>query len=513
MGDRLLRLGTKYAGKQRVLGPRPACPAGRGTLSFGVLMLRNPQTRRAALLLATLAVAGPAGARTWRITPDGTGDAPTIQAGINSAQAGDIVLLAAGTYTWTSQGGSDGSMLHLAPGVTLRGESGAAATILDAETQGRLLSCVSVGSGLIEGLTFTNGRSSRTNDSQGGAIDVRGTSMPTIRGCTFRGNRTDDEVARGGAVFCEDATIEDCEFLENRAGVAGGSNGYGGAIWCGAAAIRRCTFSQNETLGHEATGGGAVRSSSATISDCTFTGNFIECPGLPGGGALVDRGNPTIERCVFRDNIAVAHYFSSDGGAARLGSGVVRDCVFIGNQAQCWIAGSRGGALMGNELTITGSVFIANAALQTRTPAPSYGGAVFAHFMSTIERSTFVANSAGTPDGVGAIELPEGGSVHGVVVSNSLGRVGGGAASWSCNVLFGNADSDAIVGIDAGANLRTDPLFCSDPTATGQVGVRTGSPCAGFGACGTIGAGEVACEATAVESSTWSAMKDRYRSR
>src|SRR5262249_7097110 len=35
-------------------------------------------------------------ARTWHIQPNGLGDAPTIQAGLDSAQAGDDVLLASG---------------------------------------------------------------------------------------------------------------------------------------------------------------------------------------------------------------------------------------------------------------------------------------------------------------------------------------------------------------------------------------------------------------------------------
>jgi hypothetical protein len=467
----------------------------------------------AACLLGALAVpAAGVSARTWRIDPDGSGDAPTIQAGIDSAQAGDTVLLAAGTYRWSSQGGTGGSMLHLAPGVSLRGESGAAATVLDAEMQGRLLSCAHVGAVLIEGLTFTNGRQLSPEDVQGGAIDVRGSSTPTIRACVFRGNEVNGGTARGGAVFCDVATIEDCEFIENRAGVGGASNGYGGALWCDAAVIRRSTFRDNETLGFRATGGGAVRSLSATISDCTFTGNHIECPGLPAGGALVDRGHPTVERCVFRDNVATAHYFSSDGGAARLSSAVVRDCTFIGNHAQSWWSTSRGGALLGDDLTVTGSVFIGNVALEMRALGPGYGGAVYAHFVSTIERCTLVANSGGTDDGVGGIDLPEGGSVHAVILVNSLGHASGGTASWSCNVLFGNSNADAIVGTDAGANQRADPRFCSDPAATGEVGLHAGSPCTG-GLCGLIGAGDVSCETTSVESSTWSAMKTLYRSR
>jgi hypothetical protein len=38
-------------------------------------------------------------ARTWHIRPDGTGDAPTIRAGIDSAAAGDTVLLGNGVFT------------------------------------------------------------------------------------------------------------------------------------------------------------------------------------------------------------------------------------------------------------------------------------------------------------------------------------------------------------------------------------------------------------------------------
>ena len=59
----------------------------------------------AGALIAWALVSLPVGlaARTWYIKADGTGDAPTIQAGVDSAAAGDTVLVGAGTYYDTRQ--------------------------------------------------------------------------------------------------------------------------------------------------------------------------------------------------------------------------------------------------------------------------------------------------------------------------------------------------------------------------------------------------------------------------
>lgn len=59
--------------------------------------VRHPivQARAALLVVATLTVAASASAATWRVPED----APTIQAAIDSAQAGDVVDIADGTYT------------------------------------------------------------------------------------------------------------------------------------------------------------------------------------------------------------------------------------------------------------------------------------------------------------------------------------------------------------------------------------------------------------------------------
>ena len=53
-------------------------------------MLRGSLLALATLLLS----ASPSVARTWYITPDGLGDAPTIRAGVDSAAAGGTVTVA-----------------------------------------------------------------------------------------------------------------------------------------------------------------------------------------------------------------------------------------------------------------------------------------------------------------------------------------------------------------------------------------------------------------------------------
>ena len=50
------------------------------------------------VLFSLLGFPRPASPRTWYIQNDGSGDAPIVQAGIDSAAVGDTVLVGPGTY-------------------------------------------------------------------------------------------------------------------------------------------------------------------------------------------------------------------------------------------------------------------------------------------------------------------------------------------------------------------------------------------------------------------------------
>src|SRR5213593_349331 len=151
-----------------------------GQAGFG-----SPHALRAALLgLVAGLHAGDALARTWYVRRDRTGDAPTIQAALDSARPGDVVLVAPGTYTWTSQNADDTApsptLLYMVPNVTLRGEAGPEATILDAEEHGRVIACIDVERARIEGFTLTRGR------GYSAGLLVDGNSHPTIVSCVVR---------------------------------------------------------------------------------------------------------------------------------------------------------------------------------------------------------------------------------------------------------------------------------------------------------------------------------------
>ena len=195
-----------------------------------------------------------------------------IQVGINTADAGDTVVVADGTYT----GGGNKNLDFGGKAITVRSESGPETCIIDCENDGRG-SYFHSGEGpdsILDGFTIRNG--STEYDEYGGGIKCYPVSSPTITNCTISGNLAE----RGGGIFCGWAskpTITNCTISHNSA------YKFGGGVYC-------------------------VSSSDATITNCTISQNSADC----GGGVCCrNAANPTITNCIIWGNTPEAVYVDS----------------------------------------------------------------------------------------------------------------------------------------------------------------------------------------------------------
>jgi hypothetical protein len=203
------------------------------------------------------------------------GDAPTIQAGIDLAVAGDTVVIACGTYTWTSEGSGDADgLVRLKTGVTVTSESGLPdCVVIDGEGMGRVLFADGVLGAQVTGITVHGGDAGPATGLGGGLQIVGG--FVTVARCVFRENA-------GAAIEC---------FIS------------------GPSLFEECLIADNDR------GGVVVCDSNPTFTRCVLVGN--ESPFDGGAFDLFFGGNPTIDRCTIVGNTAptgagVAAGFDSD---------------------------------------------------------------------------------------------------------------------------------------------------------------------------------------------------------
>ncbi len=288
------------------------------------------------LLVVAVCLPEHASGRAWSLVPDGSGDAPSLAAAVDSAAAGDVIVLAPGTYAAHDLEWPDGVSLHGATGDP-------ADAVVDAGGAGRVARGIGLGEATtFDAVTFTGGRRAGTctGDPGTGTYCMGGAwllldAAPAFSRCVFRGNLADDN---GGAVasVASAPRFAACRFEANRA-THGAAITFVAQPASGAAPVlEHCVFTANEALADA----GAVYAylCDPSFSRCTFHAN--RC-GQEASAVLWHSAAPgTVDRCVFAFGRGGAAIVSGVPGTA---PALACTDVF-GNEGGDWV-----GALAGQE--------------------------------------------------------------------------------------------------------------------------------------------------------------------
>ena len=169
------------------------------------------------ILLSCILIMMPLSVIAATITINVPGVQPTIQAGIDAAKDGDIVLLADGTYT----GDGNYNIDLKGKSITVKSSGGPENCIIDCQQNGRGFLVYLGETVTFEGLTVNNGDAG-SND--GGGIYANESEIIVVD-CIFNGNSASYD---GGAVSSpsSSSSFTNCTFTSNEA------TAQGGAIWC-----------------------------------------------------------------------------------------------------------------------------------------------------------------------------------------------------------------------------------------------------------------------------------------
>ena len=239
-------------------------------------------------------------------------DQPTIQAGIDAAVDGDLILVAPGTYVE--------NVAFLGKEITVRSESGRNKTVIDG---GQVDSVVIFTYGETEGVVIEGFKIRNGHSEFGGGIYCNGSSF-LIENCEISDNNA---IGDGGGIYCTESSnpvIKRCPILNNHS-----YEGCGGGIYCSYStlSIEDSAISQNSSYDF----GGGIRCSNtpSTIKNCTITNNHS---GYGGGGISLYHSHSSIMNCAILYNHAENH---GGGIQYHLGESVmVFNCMIKHNLAQ-----------------------------------------------------------------------------------------------------------------------------------------------------------------------------------
>jgi uncharacterized repeat protein (TIGR01451 family) len=325
----------------------------------------------------------------------------SIQAAVDAAMPGDVIKVAAGTYTGVNTYGGLSQVVYISKSVTIRGgytttysfadppDPVTNPTTLDAQGMGRGMVITGTIAPIVEGLHITGG------------------DAYTLEGGQYRCD------AGGGVyVYLATATISNCRVTDNTA--SSGTVGAGGGIFL---YNSPSTLIGNTVTGNTASfvldgwgGGMALFLSDATLKGNTVQNNIASTMGWGEGGGIHLEDSPAalIDNQVI-SNMASATYFGYGGG------------VFL------WIS----------DATLTGNAVINNTA---SSGSDGWGGGMALSFSDATLEGNTVKNNIASTAGWG-----EGGGIH---LEDSSARL-------IDNQVFSNTASTAYAGYGGGIHIAT----------------------------------------------------------
>ncbi|MBD3237443.1 MAG: hypothetical protein GF330_12120 [Candidatus Eisenbacteria bacterium] len=309
---------------------------------------------RTALLLTVGILAGsiPAHAASYVVSPDGSGDYPSISAAVTACVDNDIIELTNGFFT----GDENTNVVISGKSIGIISQSGASDECrIDCGTSSAMTKRAFVIENtpastavVIAGVGFDNGEAPQ---DWGGAILVTSAGALELADCGFQNNYA----SFGGAIAIDDgATVvggDNCRFIENFCDTKGG------AVYCnaGESIWLNCLFLGNES----GADGGACHcdtNGQINLSYCTFSRNLA---GFSGGAVHYNGQSPMfIAGCTLSGNscapgatvylgpnctaslINTLIVFTTEGASVACATQniTIENCNFFGNSGGDWPA-------------------------------------------------------------------------------------------------------------------------------------------------------------------------------